>query len=408
VKRRGALAGVLAWMAALQGCGGGGGGFDVADIGSGGTGINPGGIGSGGTGATAVRVSSTGPIEGFGSIVVNGVRYDTESAQLQLADVTGLRLGMTVQVQGTLNPDGVTGTATLVVSAADLRGAASAVDARAGTLRVLGVDVHVDEHTVFGGGLGGLNHVRNGDPVQVHGLPGAGGMLLATRIERLAAADTPILVGTIDELDTVSQTFLLGTQRVRFAGAALTGSWNGRALAEGQTVRVRASTSAGGVLQAESIEPWALATTGAPDGGTLALAGLVSQFEGLGSFRVDGVLVDASAAQVSGGPARDVRSGARVEVTGAMRNGVLVAQRVRIRKGPASVAAQQSVYSAEGSVGAFRSAASFKVQGQDIDASSAVFVGGTAADLQSGRKVLVTGSRVLEDVLIASRVEFLA
>jgi hypothetical protein len=47
------------------------------------------------------------------------------------------------------------------------------------------------------------------------------------------------------------------------------------------------------------------------------------------------------------------------------------------------------------------------VQGQDIDAGNAVFVGGTAADLGPGRKVMVTGSRVRNDVLVADRVEFL-
>ena len=77
MKRRGALGALLAWVAGLQGCGGGG-GIGIASIGSGGTGISPGGIGSGGTGAVAVQVNSTGPIEGFGSIVVNGVRFEID------------------------------------------------------------------------------------------------------------------------------------------------------------------------------------------------------------------------------------------------------------------------------------------------------------------------------------------
>ena len=63
LSRRSLLAGAAASVAAsLLGCGGGDG---LA------------GVGTGGTGSF-----SSGPIRGFGSIVVNGVRYDEASAQV--------------------------------------------------------------------------------------------------------------------------------------------------------------------------------------------------------------------------------------------------------------------------------------------------------------------------------------
>jgi hypothetical protein len=102
----------------------------------------------------------------------------------------------------------------------------------------------------------------------------------------------------------------------------------------------------------------------------------------------------------------EVGDGARVEAAGTVRGGVLVASRLTLRHG---ATAPPPMFSARGSVGSYRSPSSFKIQGQDIDAggSGVVFVGGTSADLGSSRKVLVTGSRVADDVLVADRVEFL-
>ena len=59
-------------------------------------------------------------------------------------------------------------------------------------------------------------------------------------------------------------------------------------------------------------------------------------------------------------------------------------------------------------MGNFSSPASFRVRGQPIDASGpgVVFVNGTAANLRSGVQVRVEGSRVVNGVLIATRVVF--
>ena len=68
--------------------------------------------GIGGSGYT-----SSGTITGFGSIYVNGVKFDTSSSTISIDDSPGieddLAIGMRVTVNGTLNADGVNGTATL-------------------------------------------------------------------------------------------------------------------------------------------------------------------------------------------------------------------------------------------------------------------------------------------------------
>ena len=46
--------------------------------------------------------TTSGAITGFGSIIVNGVRYDISSARTMLSDVNALKLGMTVRVTGAI------------------------------------------------------------------------------------------------------------------------------------------------------------------------------------------------------------------------------------------------------------------------------------------------------------------
>ncbi|HYD75357.1 DUF5666 domain-containing protein [Ramlibacter sp.] len=427
---------LLAALLAIPGCGGGGsgtlpgvfmegagggpggpaggtggdGGIGVAGIGSGGTGIGSGGtgisgegVGSGGTGAVADG-GSIGSVDGFGSIIVNGTRFEIDSAQLLLEDAPSLRLGMTVRVTGTLSADLATGTASLVLSAAELRGRVADLDAAAGRFSVLSVPVATDPSTVYAGGLRSLADVRPGDAVQVHGMPGLGSQLRATRIELLATDAPPVLSGPVQALDTAQRTFSIGSQRVRYAAADFLGVWPATGLAEGQAVRVRAR-SAGDPLEATSVE--LLYPLPASAAGRFSLGGVITRASGLADLQVDGVPVDASAARISGGPAREVLPGARVEVAGTLRDGVLVATRLKLRHAPSAPA--EAPFSASGPIGALRSPADFRVRGQQIDAGSAdvLYVNGSAADLANGRQVQVSGSRVVDDVLLAEQIEFL-
>ena len=105
-----------------------------------------GGVGTEGTG-TFSSVGS-GPITGFGSIVVSGVRYDDSAASVSDDDGNGrsrdqLALGMVVDVEGgavTTAADGVTlsATATTVRTRRALLGPAGAIHLAGASLRVLG------------------------------------------------------------------------------------------------------------------------------------------------------------------------------------------------------------------------------------------------------------------------------
>ncbi len=96
----GLLVGLFIVVAAGCGSGGGGGGGLAGGI--------------GGTGAVA-----QGAITGFGSIFVNGIEFETDSSSFDVDDDSvategDLALGMVVTVIGTINNDGVTGSASSV------------------------------------------------------------------------------------------------------------------------------------------------------------------------------------------------------------------------------------------------------------------------------------------------------
>lgn len=381
------------WAALLASCGGGG-----ADFASGG------GVGSGGTGIT--NGSSVGYISGFGSIYVNGVRHNTDNATFDILDASSLKLGMTVKVTGSTDADFVNGTASKVESAADIRGPVTAIDTAAGTLEVQGTTLTIDSETIFEGvsGLAGLSAVTP-DWVQIYGLPQSSGVVRATRIEKLTLASTPVISGYVSNLNSAASTLDIGSLRISYLNASFLGGLTSSDLANGQVLRVRALTNAvAGTLQADTIQIW----NNAPllSDAAVSLSGVVTDYAALASFKVLNVPVDASAAQVTGGLASAIGNGVKVDVSGTVRGGVLVASQLKIRQIPGT--GGNASFSLLGPVGNFVSLADFIVRGQPVDASGAgvVFAGGTAASLVNGAQVTITGSQVQNGKLLALTVTF--
>lgn len=129
----------------LTACGGagGGGGVDIADGGIRGTG------------------SSVGPVSGFGSVFVNGVRFDTEALNGHVEGDDGITAeseldeGMILRVDGEWRADGQ-GTANTVEYDDTLRGEVVVVEpwnptTKTATLDIYGITVHIDNQTVIKG-----------------------------------------------------------------------------------------------------------------------------------------------------------------------------------------------------------------------------------------------------------------
>ena len=168
------------------------------------------GCGGGGGGSSAGTTTSTsiGKIDGFGSIYVNGVEYDTDGASYWVDDRSessdsALGVGMKVKVVGRVNSDGRTGTADSVYYDDDLEGPISnlVVSGSTATFDIFGMDVSVDENdTVFDDGASFLGLV-DGQEVEVSGFFD-GSQLVASRIELQSDSDDDYEIkGTITQYD---------------------------------------------------------------------------------------------------------------------------------------------------------------------------------------------------------------
>ena len=367
----------LMWVAALcavlVACGGGG------------------GVGEGGTGSIA-----SGPITGFGSIIVGGVRYDDSSAGVSDDDHAvrrsdELRLGMVVTIEATpIDAATLTARALTIRIAGEVAGSIEAVDAVARTLRVFGQRIGVSADTVFDDRLAaGLAGLRAGDPVQVYGfLDRARGLIVATRIEPYAAAAATKLRGPIEAIDTVARTITVGGQTVSTAVVALP---SGLAVGNWALLRVELS---GGLLRATRIEA---STLRLDERQEARLEGRVTAFTSQNSFSVDGVAVDGN------GVASGVALGARVEVEGTVVGGVIVASRVSVQDaGGAEIRLRGALANPSAA------ARSFVVRGVTVLYGSATaFDNGSAADLLAGRAVDVRGVLAADGVRVqALRVKF--
>ena len=168
------------------------------------------GVGSGGTGVSTAD-AGIGSVDGAGSIIVGGLRYNTDTAVVNLEDAPGLQLGMSVKVTGPVNADFTSGIARRIDSAVDIRGPLSSVDLAQGSFVILGTTVTTDNATVWADSSG-LAAIAPNATLQVWGLPAAPGVLRATRVEQHAPA-APILTGTVQNLD--SGTAKLHARRLR-------------------------------------------------------------------------------------------------------------------------------------------------------------------------------------------------
>lgn len=362
------------------------------------------GVGSGGTGVSSASATGIGSADGFGSVILNGVRYNTDSAVFNLQDAPELQLGMSVKITGPVNGNFTAGTAMTVESAADLRGTVYNIDLASGSFSLLGTNVSTDGETVWAD-ASGLSDIAGGSTLQVWGLPAAPGVLRATRIAQVASGAAPIVTGAVQNLDKASGVFSLGTLNVNYANASFAGGLDAATLANGTIVQVRAAgLPSARALNAAVIQSWyslAQAT-----GQAATLDGVVTDYAGLASLKVLGLLVDARTAQIIGGPSTSIGDGVKLEVAGVFSGGALRATKVKIRHIPGT--GGPSSFALIGNVGAFNSTADFRVRGQPINASlqGVTFQNGTASKLGNGAKVTVTGSQVLNGVLIADTVTF--
>jgi cytoskeletal protein CcmA (bactofilin family) len=299
---------------ALAACGGGGGGGGID------------GTGGGGIDGTGVAY---GTITAFGSVWVNGVRYNTDNASFRLDDSSvtqnDLRVGMVVRIDGSVS----NATATTVSVDDAVKGRVESV-LDANRLIVMGQTVLIDNNTVRANGVVPVV----GDYLEVHGLPTGDGVVTAGYIERKTTLPTPpfAVKGLVRSHDTTARTFTVGTLTVNYSGAGVDtgdmpgGSWTNL------LVDVKGTACAGnpvcGTLTASKVEPAGARATAAAQAEVegFVISGTSADFM-LGAQRV----VTTGSTVYEGGVAADVLPGVKLEAEGSISNGVLTATKVSFR-----------------------------------------------------------------------------
>ncbi|WP_372987461.1 DUF5666 domain-containing protein [Marinobacter sp.] len=329
----------------LSACGGGAGtSLDVADGGIRGTG------------------SSVGPVSGFGSVFVNGVKFDTDSlggsvgGDDGLAAESRLQTGMVLEVQGEWFTDG-TGEASGLTYDDTLRGEILIIQpwdiiTKTAVIEILGRTVHIDGQTVIKGKA--VVDLANGDFVRISGwrLPNGEfrasylGLRSSSNLDDFDDFNEVELEGDISSINTSDETFNIGSQVIFYGGAEFTGLVR-EDLAVGVSVEVEGNL-VGGVLQSNEIERDDFRRYTLDDEGDIEFVGPVSSAYNSSNetFTINGLTVrvtpETEFDDALSGPEQLV-PGLLVQVEGDFESdGTITAEEIELREADSEVEAART------------------------------------------------------------------
>lgn len=370
---------VVAMLALLCSCGGGGTSFA--------------GVDSGGTGGGVTTLAS-GPVNGLGSAIVDGVRFDIANASIVDEDgdpitESQISMGMVARIESssvvTANGQSTATAATMVIRS-QLVGPVDSVNVAGNELVMLGQTIAITPATWFDSSLsGGFSSALVGEIIEVYGQYDRNrNIYVATRIAEHLDHSAYKIAGVLNAVDTTAHTLTVGGQSVSYA---LLAPANVPTLTVGDFVRVKVGTlQIGGVWRALAV---AVARTDLPDRREVRVRGRIGKWASTRSFHVDGVQVDAASATFVGTESNAVL-GARVTVVGASSGGVMHATQVTIDGDETSLNSQFELH---GTVSSFNGGAqTLSVHGLTVSyTGSTTYQGGVVSDLANGKKIKVLG-----------------
>jgi len=312
----------------LAGCGGGGGSTEISSV---------------STPSSAVGISS-GTITGFGSVFVNGVKFNTDNATIfrgddQLNDVRELEIGMIVRVEGSIDDK----IASSVHFEEDVKGPADG-PASDNSFSVMGQTVITDAGTVFNNTS--LAGIAAGDILEISGLRNANDDIVARFIERKtnpANVNRYSVIGKVRGLDTTGRTFRIDGLTVSY-GAANVNDFPSGNPTEGQLVEVKDDSKAyvpgSSSLAATEVEPQNRLGTAGVSGAKAEIESIVTRVNSSSEFEIGGILVRTTASTLFlFGTPNNIVVGARLEVEGVISSGVLEAVKVKFEDNDARIQA---------------------------------------------------------------------
>jgi Domain of unknown function (DUF5666) len=379
----------------------------VIAVGACGGGSNVASVGSGGTGTVSASTYNVGTVTGFGSVFVNGVRFEDASASVSDEDGArsrnDLKLGMVVRVQGSVDASG-TATASSFSFDSEVLGPVSAINTASKTFTIIGQKVVAGASTVFDNSLPqGFASVQTGQVLEVHGFLNAStNELQASLVELKSIPDRFKISGNVSNLQSASKTFQIGLETISFVGLNATDI--APVLANGVFVKVRLAPSTPGTGGT-----WTAARLRNNHGDVgnsdkAEVEGLVTSITSTALFSVSGVAVDARSASFSNGSAGLV-FGARAEVEGALVNGTLIAKEVKLQ----ATAPSGKEIALNGTLSDLSSSSkTFVLRGVTVSYSNvARYENGAETNLANGKTVEVKGQTTPNSSVVnATRIKF--
>ena len=302
----------------------GGAGTTVADGGISGTGI------------------SMGRITNFGSIFVNGIRFDVDNASFIRDGIPSLgqaeySVGEFITIKGSIESTGNRGVAKEVTFSNEVEGAVTAATTDNKTIEILGQAVNTDQLTVLIG-FNVLSDLISGNIVEVSGVKDASGNIQATSIKLKESSfvdgvSENDLKGIIVNLNLVTQTFSINNINIEYGAATLEG-FNGQALQNGQFVEVKSNSA----IVANSIIASKVELENEyqnlEENTEAEIEGYVTRFASALDFDLNGLAVTTnSETRFINGTAVNIAMSTFLEIEGKVNaSGVLLADRIEFKQ----------------------------------------------------------------------------
>lgn len=307
--------------------------------GSGGSNSSDQSAGVGGTGIVA------GETTGFGSIYVNGARFDTDTSQFIVDGqsfpsqaTANLQLGMYVKLRVETLDGNFTGTALEVVYDDEVQGPVAGISGTGSgqtqrTFTVFGQNVTVDEtSTIYAGTtFAGLSNNR---VVEISGFRTSANDITATYVEDkglLIIGSEVELRGTVSGYVPAPEGFVIDGVTINTDGMTVKDLDSGP-LQNGMIVEVGGIYQVGSEVLARKIEEEDDDLGDEVD--DVSLQGVISNYNSVSDFEIDGQPINAFGATPTPANALTLlANGVEVEVDGDIVGGILIADELELRDG---------------------------------------------------------------------------
>jgi len=360
---------------------------------------------------TSKPIVVVGPISGFGSVIVNGVKFDTSSAQFTVDEVNGsqsdLKIGQVITIKGTMDAQG-NAKADSVEFDELVEGPIDSIDLELGQIVVLGQTILISDDTEFEDSpqRPTIEDLAVGDTIEVSGTFDEDGNITATLIDPKPGNGIFEISGFITNLDTTAMTFEFNALTISYANAGLPEfGQDGPMEGDYASVKGRNFNNAGMLIatrvKKEDDNP-------GEEGDEAEIEGVITEFTSAESFSIGGISVITTAdTEFEDGNASDLGLGVRVEVEGTFNaEGVLVADEVEIEI-QSNVEVRASVEDVDvdaGTVTLYGVTFNVNLNTRFDDKSEAELETFGLADIMAGDYIRLKAYRSTDDSLLATRI----